>query len=1187
MKKKWLLIPAIMAAMVVGATSLFASFVSPQVEHVAAATPAGSDVYFVTSGGTKCNFGSDIYYKNNGTVGDSSNYNIAYDSALGIMLLDGYDGRTIYSNSTNKLIVIPYTNATNYIDAYPDIVKTGYAYGIYSKGPLDIKGIGTGATRIRLSENLNNSTEFRGIHSETDITIGDASSGSTDIQIVATKTSRYKYGIYSTEGSVDIAGRANVSMTMTNDNRTYGIYLKKEGQSLNVNLTSGKTLLMNITDSSAVLEEEHSAVYGIRADGNVFITGEGDLWLQYNGTCYSSGIYLDGLYNEYSSLKLDKLSEATIKGFENGLDVYCNNSDGNPSDDYDVIISDVESLLIDSDFEDNFGISVYDEDTYGVKIVDSKVVYEGVGTPVLSYGINGFDVYGASEVIFHADKPINASNKTCNIEISGGYLELGYSDGGLPDNELVSDSPYFELGVTNYIIDSSWTERFSNGQGGYTYGLPSDEDCAQFIIRGITKDMGQDIELGDVKLTKSKPCYVNGADYPSEISTNYNARFDFDKNILYLVNYDGGKIYYDSAYDDVLRIVVQGNSTINSDDYGIQIVDKGSLEILSAGQYLKINVSSGDNIVYGIYLENGSLTLLEDIDLKIKANDTANNGAEGICLNDGDLYICDHTDLDIQVYSGNDTALCKYDSAIDAKTVYIDVYAEDSLNSYICLDTSNCQNGSYALRCTSLIISSVVRMDVLWNSKASVGGPCYPENALDLIDDITVNKNSDTGFLIVLMGAPVDLYVINGTSALAENKWPEYSTAQIFAETIPDVPFTGWYCSIDGAIDDPDSEMTFVDIGTDAITVEATYDIIKGSKPRFDSRGNTDKGFVSFDLYGAPKKVRLVTAIGDESTIAVLDDQFDFDTVVKAANVEAGDYRIAAQYETASKKLIWLFSETFEIKYGQAALKYEMSFSNGATEVQYHIKETAAGEFIIPEFMHEEPESLRFTNWYVTAEKKSYSPGDKIQVHNDITFVPQFENRTAYTVSFDENGGTGSMSDVTAYDGRNYTLPSCGFTAPVGHEFSCWEINGKEYSVGDEITISGDVTLKAVWVESSGTGTSSSAPTSEPSGDTSTSQPVDPSTTEPGGDTSQPTSSPTDPTSGEGGESTAPVTDTSETPVDPTPEEQSGGIGGGAIAGIIIGSVLVLGVGGFALTWFVILKKSWADFVAILPFKKK
>ena len=50
-------------------------------------------------------------------------------------------------------------------------------------------------------------------------------------------------------------------------------------------------------------------------------------------------------------------------------------------------------------------------------------------------------------------------------------------------------------------------------------------------------------------------------------------------------------------------------------------------------------------------------------------------------------------------------------------------------------------------------------------------------------------------------------------------------------------------------------------------------------------------------------------------------------------------------------------------------------------------------------------------------------------------------------------------------------------------------------------------------------------------------------------------------------------------------KESDGGISTGAIVGIIIGSIVVVGIGGFAIFWFVIKKKNFADLIAI--FKKK
>ena len=68
-----------------------------------------------------------------------------------------------------------------------------------------------------------------------------------------------------------------------------------------------------------------------------------------------------------------------------------------------------------------------------------------------------------------------------------------------------------------------------------------------------------------------------------------------------------------------------------------------------------------------------------------------------------------------------------------------------------------------------------------------------------------------------------------------------------------------------------------------------------------------------------------------------------------------------------------------------------------------------------------------------------------------------------YNVSFDKDGGTGEMASVPVVENGTYELPACGFTAPTGYEFKRWSVNEVEKSVGDEITITADTTVKAVW----------------------------------------------------------------------------------------------------------------------------
>ena len=66
------------------------------------------------------------------------------------------------------------------------------------------------------------------------------------------------------------------------------------------------------------------------------------------------------------------------------------------------------------------------------------------------------------------------------------------------------------------------------------------------------------------------------------------------------------------------------------------------------------------------------------------------------------------------------------------------------------------------------------------------------------------------------------------------------------------------------------------------------------------------------------------------------------------------------------------------------------------------------------------------------------------------------------TISFDANGGSGSMSSISNYFGA-YDLPECGFTAPLGKRFKAWSILGKEYPVGSTIKVEKDTTIVALW----------------------------------------------------------------------------------------------------------------------------
>ena len=96
-------------------------------------------------------------------------------------------------------------------------------------------------------------------------------------------------------------------------------------------------------------------------------------------------------------------------------------------------------------------------------------------------------------------------------------------------------------------------------------------------------------------------------------------------------------------------------------------------------------------------------------------------------------------------------------------------------------------------------------------------------------------------------------------------------------------------------------------------------------------------------------------------------------------------------------------------------------------------------------------------NYYVVAYLgNQYYLGEKVTVNYTVPV-------TTYTVSFDANGGTGTMADVTGVTG-SYTLPACTFTAPSDKQFKGWSTSASGAVItGTSITVSADTTLYAIW----------------------------------------------------------------------------------------------------------------------------
>lgn len=91
------------------------------------------------------------------------------------------------------------------------------------------------------------------------------------------------------------------------------------------------------------------------------------------------------------------------------------------------------------------------------------------------------------------------------------------------------------------------------------------------------------------------------------------------------------------------------------------------------------------------------------------------------------------------------------------------------------------------------------------------------------------------------------------------------------------------------------------------------------------------------------------------------------------------------------------------------------------------------------------------------------------------TYAIAYNPNRTHKVSFDANGGSGTMEAQQVKPG-SFTLPTNGFTAPSGKEFSCWKVGNATKNPGDEITVTSDVTVTAVWKNKASSGTLDNVP---------------------------------------------------------------------------------------------------------------
>ena len=172
---------------------------------------------------------------------------------------------------------------------------------------------------------------------------------------------------------------------------------------------------------------------------------------------------------------------------------------------------------------------------------------------------------------------------------------------------------------------------------------------------------------------------------------------------------------------------------------------------------------------------------------------------------------------------------------------------------------------------------------------------------------------------------------------------------------------------------------------------------------------------------------------------------------------------VTYKYDTGNAKI---GKVAFTLKTEVPAKYITISFDpNGGTGTMKPMRVKAGVGYTLPECTFTPPEGKEFAGW-LAVNGNVYPAGHDVFSTYDQSLKATWKDKevTEVTISFDPNGGTGTMQPMKVKSGEEFELPKCTFTPPEGKEFAGWlAVNGNVHPAGEVVTSSIDQSFKATW----------------------------------------------------------------------------------------------------------------------------
>lgn len=213
------------------------------------------------------------------------------------------------------------------------------------------------------------------------------------------------------------------------------------------------------------------------------------------------------------------------------------------------------------------------------------------------------------------------------------------------------------------------------------------------------------------------------------------------------------------------------------------------------------------------------------------------------------------------------------------------------------------------------------------------------------------------------------------------------------------------------------------------------------------------KGIDSTDFMGnANKKLAFPfnSKLDKDDTITIISSKYK-NVLIKILSVADGGNDI---YYTLSANVE-----------GQKIVRIIHFDANGGTNNMKDVEVENGTIYSLPECTITPPKGYEFMAWEYLGDESEV--GHKYQINKDVTIKAIWKKipTNNITIHYDSNAGQGEMLDESKLENEKFIIPESRFTPPQGKEFDAWEIKGQRKYPGEELVLSENITLKALWTQ--------------------------------------------------------------------------------------------------------------------------